>query len=236
MQKIFDLFDQHPVIPICMGIILVILILINRRNRKAAANAGYAETAYAPAKRQKNARNGGLLSQILFQWSPFDPFPIRDLLRSIVIFGAAGSGKTSGSGYLIAKSLAACRKIGGIILASKPEDREFWEGIFRKAGRARDLLVFNAATALRFNFIDFILRNGGDTREITKAIMVISETLEQGGGEGRQHDPFWRRQNERMIYNAVEIVRLATGTVTAPDVQAFINKAAQAPAALSGSA
>jgi hypothetical protein len=220
MDKINQLFDEQPAIPAIMTIVLVFLIILKRRQR--VKKPSYS----APV------RSGGLLSKILFHWSPLDPFPIRDLLRSVVIFGASGSGKTSGSGYLIAKALANCRKISGLILASKPEDREFWEDIFRKAGRARDLVVFSAASALRFNFIDFILRNGGDTREITKAVMVISETLEQSGGEGRQHDPFWRQQNERMIYNAVEIVRRATGTVTAPDLQRFINGAAQAPAAL----
>ncbi|HEY7327645.1 MAG TPA: type IV secretory system conjugative DNA transfer family protein [Gemmataceae bacterium] len=220
MDKIFKLFDAYPAIPAAMGVFVVILIIRSRRQRVKQ------QSYSAPA------RSGGLLSQILFSWSPLDPVPIRDLLRSIVIFGATGAGKSSGSGLLIAKAVAHCRKIGGLILASKPEDREFWEKVFTKAGRARDLLVFSAASALRFNFIDFILRNNGDTREITKAIMVISETLEQSGGEGRNTDQFWRRQNERMIYNAVEIVRLATGTVTAPDVQRFINGAAQTPATL----
>jgi type IV secretory pathway TraG/TraD family ATPase VirD4 len=220
MDTISKLFDDQPAIPAILTIVLVILIILKRSQR--VKQPSYS----APV------RSGGLLSKILFHWSLLDPFPMRDLLRSIVIFGASGSGKTSGSGYLFAKALAGCRKIGGVILASKPEDRQFWEDIFRKAGRARDLVVFSAASALRFNFIDFILRNGGDTREITKAIMVISETLEQSGGEGRQHDPFWRQQNERMIYNAVEIVRRATGTLTAPDLQRFINGAAQAPATL----
>jgi len=178
------------------------------------------------------AVSGGMLSQVLFWWSSRDPLTIRDLLRSIAIFGASGSGKTSGSGYQLARAIvmAVGLRIGGLILASKPEDREFWERIFRMAGRRNDLLVFGPDSPLRFNFLDFVQRSGGDTRDVTQAITVIGETLEQSNG--RQSEQFWAKQNERTIYNAVEIVRGATGNVTAPDLQRFINGAAQVPAAL----
>lgn len=155
---------------------------------------------------------------------------MRDLLRSVAIFGATGSGKTSGSGYMLAKCLAGSKKIGGLILASKPEDREFWQRIFYKAGRLQDLIIFHPQNQWRFNFIDFIRKIGGNARGITEALMVIGETLEQG--ENRNRDQFWAQQNGRMIYNAVEIVLRATRQVAAPDVQRFITEAALTPAAL----
>lgn len=122
-------------------------------------------------------------------------------------------------------------RIGGLILASKPEDREFWQRIFAQAGRKSDLLIFGPDQPHRFNGLDFI-RSGGDTRDITHGIMVVGESLDRDSSTGRQSDPFWVKQNERMIYNAVEIVRQAIGNVTAPLLQRFINGAAQSPAAL----
>jgi type IV secretory pathway TraG/TraD family ATPase VirD4 len=224
MQQVFDLFDRYPVISFVLFLLLCYLIGRKRRQRKAESRA------YSPS--YTHSSGGGLLSQVLLHWSAYDPFPIRDLLRSLVIFGASGSGKTSGSGYVIGRALAKCRQIGGIICASKPEDLEFWQGIFRKAGRARDLLVFSAASALRFNFIDFILRNGGSTRDITQAIMVIGETLNQSAGNHSHREPFWQQQKERVVYNAAEIVQRALGRVTAPELQQFIGGAAQSPAEL----
>lgn len=214
MQRLFDLFDQYPAIPICLLLGLFVLAVV-KRNR---------------ARELKPKPVSGLLSQVLFWWSPRDPLTVRDLLRSIAIFGASGSGKTSGSGYQLAKAIARHPKIGGLILASKPEDRESWQRIFHQAGRLRDLIIFSPYMPWRMNFIDFIHQNGGDTRDITEAIMVIGETLERG--ENHQQDPFWKQQNARMIYNAVEIISGAKGRVTAPDIQQFINTAALTPAAL----
>jgi type IV secretory pathway TraG/TraD family ATPase VirD4 len=101
---------------------------------------------------------------------------------------------------------------------------------FCSSWKKKDLLIFGPRSPLRFNFLDEVQRSGGDTRDITRAIMVIGETLQDG--EGRQSEPFWKQQNERLIYNAVEIVRGALGRVTAPDLQRFITGAAQTPAAL----
>jgi hypothetical protein len=222
VNELYDLVDQYPAIPICMVLFLLFLVLMKRMGKRAQRSG-----------RPKQGR--GLLSQVVCWFSPRDPLRIFDLLRSIIILGASGSGKTSGSGYQLARAIVGMgRKISCIIFASKPEDREFWQRIFQKAGRLRDLLIFSPQSQLRCNFLDFLLRFGGGTRDITQAIMVIGETLQQGsGGGGRESEPFWRREKGRMLYNGIEIVVRATGRVTAPDLQRFINGAAQSPAALS---
>ncbi|HEY7328619.1 MAG TPA: type IV secretory system conjugative DNA transfer family protein [Gemmataceae bacterium] len=227
-NKLFELMNQHPIIPICMFAFLLIGGIWNWKKKRAAKQSGQDSQSGVTGS---SKRMGGLLDQALMWWSKHDPLLIRDLLRSIAIFGASGAGKSSGSGFQIAKALAKCRQIGGLILASKPEDREFWQRIFRQAGRTRDLLVFSATAALRFNFLDFILRNGGSTRDITQAIMVIGETLESG--VNRERDPFWDKQNARMIYNAVEMVQGALGRVTGPDLERFVIGAANTPEELS---
>ena len=231
MDEIYELFDQYPAIPACMGLFVLFMICLNFKRRRQEAQAllpeGSCTRGSSPVfVSPKNASRGGLLSDVLYRWSPRDPFPVRDLLRSVAIFGASGSGKTSGSGFQIARAVVRNPRIGGLIIASKLEDREFWQRVFHQAGRKHDLLVFSPESPLRFNFLDFVQRSG-DTRDITQAIMVIGETLEMG--RGRESEPFWRQQYERMIYNAVEIVLLATGKVTAPDLQRFINGAAQDP-------
>ena len=184
------------------------------------------DTAFSAGIRHAPRLAAGLLSQVLFWWSPRDPLRIVDLLRSIAIFGASGSGKTSGSGYQMAKAIVGNRKIGGLILASKPEDLAFWQGVFAKAGRKHDLLVFGPRSPLRFNFLDYMQRAGADTRGITEAIMTIGETVQQLQSDGQQNE-FWRPQKERTLYNSIEIVRQATGNITAPNIQKFLSGAAQ---------
>lgn len=238
MNDLMQLWDQHPIIPLV--IFLFICYLIGRKRRQLKADAGdtlspsrvAASNDPVTSSSGPAPSHGDLLSHVLFHWrgKSRDPFPIRDLLRSVAIFGASGSGKTSGSGYQLMKALARCKKIGGLILASKPEDREMWQRIFHQAGRLRDLVIFNPQNSWRFNFIDFIHKNGGDARDITEAIMVIGETLEQG--ESREHNPFWKQQKTRTVHSAVEITRGALGKVSAPVLQQFISGAAQSPAEL----
>jgi hypothetical protein len=70
------------------------------------------------------------------------------------------------------------RSIGGVILASKPaEDRQHWQGIFKKAGRPGDLLVFGPDMPWRCNVMNWELRSGADSRELAGCLMVFGETL-----------------------------------------------------------
>ncbi len=72
-------------------------------------------------------------------------FQVRDLLRSIAIWGASGSGKTSGSGFQLARAIFRDANTGGLIIASKPEDRAFLIKIAAVAGRQElDLPHFRA--------------------------------------------------------------------------------------------
>jgi hypothetical protein len=184
--------------------------------------------------RRKRRRNGDL-DVPLFHWTKRDPFTVRDLLNGgVCIVGRVGSGKTSSSGRILAQAIVNNRNSGGLICAAKPgEDVALWRKIFAKAGRSKDLLIFEPGGQLRFNFLAETMRHGGHTREITKCITTIGETLRSSDRRGRgENADFWEREQERMIYNAVQGVKLGTGTVTAPHLQEFIATAANVPADL----
>jgi hypothetical protein len=179
---------------------------------------------------KKPAQKGDPLNRGIFRWSRDDVFRVRDLLRSIAIWGASGSGKTSGSGFQIARALFRDANTGGLIIASKPEDRKFWEKIAAQVGRPQDLLIFEPRAGWRMNLLETERKSGADTRELTQLIMTISETLKRGeGGNGQEVDSFWNQQYERLFYNAIGMVRLATGKVSAPDLHKFIATAATTP-------
>ena len=166
------------------------------------------------------------LDKALLQWSQSDPFTIRDLLNGgVAITGRAGSGKTSSSGKELGNAILRHPRSGGLILAAKPEDLGMWQGMFEKAGRKNDLLVFGADQPLRFNFIKYVLSMGGHTRDVVSCITTIGETLGNSDSKGGEDGDFWEKERERMIYNAVEVVKLATGSVSAPDIQRFISTA-----------
>lgn len=199
-------------------VLFIILLVMTRR----AGTQGESGTA-------KPVAVAGLDAP-LFMWTPHDAFTRRDLLRSICVQGASGSGKTNFIGYQIAKALVRDRDIGGCILASKPvEDLQFWQEKFRAAGRSDDLLVFGPGHDLRFNVLDHELKSGADSRELSSFLMTLGETLNRGEGGTQHSEQFFQQQSERMLQLAIEPVRLATGTVSPVDLQRFITGAAALP-------
>jgi len=164
----------------------------------------------------------------LLKWTQCDYFTKRDLLRSVCVQGASGSGKTNFVGYQMAKALVKDGGIGGLILSSKPvEDRQHWKDIFARAGRPKDLLIFAEDMPLRCNVMNWELNSKADSRELANCLMVFGETLRRGEGSGGGEDnQFFKDQSERMLQLAIETVRLATGKVSPVDIQRFINQAA----------
>ena len=178
-------------------------------------------------KHKANPKVCDPLDTALFALSERDTFTVRHLLNSLAVLGRSGSGKTSSSGRTIARAIVRYRNSGGLILAAKPEDLGMWQEIFREAGREEDLIVFGPKESRRFNLLNYAVQTWGHTREITKVITTIGETLRSADRDGTENADFWSREQERQIYNAVEILKLATGKVHAPHLQKFIVGAAQ---------
>jgi hypothetical protein len=194
-------------------VVVILLFIFSRRSRRRASY------------------RSSPLDAVLLRWPSGDPFTIRDLLNGgVAILGRVGSGKTSSSGRLLGTQIVRNEKSGGLILVAKPEDLAMWKAIFHAAGRDSELWIFSPHARLRFNVLDFVLKEDGQTRSITDCIRIIGECLgshEAKGSSGQ--DPFWEQQQDRMLYYAVEIVKLATGSISAPTLQPFINGAAQTP-------
>ncbi len=174
------------------------------------------------------------LDQALLAWSQRDQLTVRGLINGgVAILGSSGSGKTSSSGRLLGHSVLRQRNNGGLILCAKPDDARRWRALFAEARRLDDLITFSPSSDRRLNFLDYELRQGGHTRNIVRAIMTIGETLRSSDAKGREDADFWEREHERMLYNSVQIVKVATGRVSAPELQQFIAGAARGPEELS---
>jgi hypothetical protein len=176
---------------------------------------------------------GDLLDQYLFRWDQENICRVRDFLNGgICIMGATGSAKTSSSGRVIAESLIAQPGSGGLIVPGKSNDVAMWKGWFAKHRREKDLLVFGAEGHYRFNPLDYEFRHGGgSTRNLTKLLTTIGEALKSGeNGGADSHSKYWEAQQERMLHNGIEVVKLATGTVDPWDLQCFITGMANSPA------
>ncbi len=158
-----------------------------------------------------------------------DPWTIRDACEGVQIFGAIGSGKTSGSGATLAKAFLQAG-FGGLVLCAKPEERLLWEQYARATGRENSLRIIQPGGPWRFNFLQYELRRegpgGGITENLVALITHIADIVEgkqeQGGGE-----KFWERAMQEMLRAAIDLLSIARGTITLEDIRELIASAPQ---------
>jgi hypothetical protein len=168
----------------------------------------------------------------LLRWSKDDPWTIRDAVEGALILGATGSGKSSGSGRTVAVSLLDAG-FGGLVLTAKADERALWESYCRETNRGGDLLIVGADAAHRFNFLNHELNRQGEGGGLTENlvnlfsnVMEIRERNATNGG-GREDGTFWKQGALKCMRNAVDLVSLATGSVSVPDLVRVVLSAPQ---------
>jgi len=170
---------------------------------------------------------------MLQSWSQEgDGFRIADALTGVAVFGATGSGKTSGparhlaSGYLRAG-------FGGLVLCAKKEERRQWEQWADAAGRTDDLVIIDAAGNWRFNFLDWEARRPGEGGGLTVNIVALLDEIAgaiagaAGKGEGSGDAKFFNDALHHMNTNLVELPVYAGLPLTLPLMRSIVTTAPQ---------
>lgn len=163
-----------------------------------------------------------------------DPWTIGDACEGTLALGATGSGKTSGSGRMLALSFLASG-FGGLVLTAKKDEGALWESYCRAAGREGDLVVFAPDRPPRFNFLDHELNRKGDGAGLTENLVNLFSTVlevaeRQGGRGGREDEGYWRRASRQLTRNLVDLLILARGTLSIPDLYRLVVSAPTSPA------
>jgi Type IV secretion-system coupling protein DNA-binding domain len=134
-----------------------------------------------------------------------ESWTIGDACEGVQIFGGTGSGKTSGSG----QSLAKCylyNGFGGLILTVKSGDREMWEEYAQSINREVKLVVVNETTGYRFNFLDYLVKEGYSTVNIAHTFLSVMQKINAGD--------YWQNAMEQMIKNVINLLIVADGEVS----------------------
>lgn len=137
---------------------------------------------------------------------------IRHAVEGVQIFGGIGSGKTSGSGRMLAlKYLKA--GFGGLVLTVKPSEKDDWIKYCDLTGRRADLLIVEKGEHNYFNFLDYESQGEGETENVVQVLKTVIRAGEdkEGGGGG---DAFWDTALDMLIFNVIDLCKLAYGTVS----------------------
>lgn len=191
----------------------------------------------AKAKPSRDETDDWDLSRPLFRLSKFDNFLIADSLRGSFCTGETGAGKSTTTGLVLATAMLRAN-FGGLVLCVKPDERKTWQRYCELAGRTQDLVVFDASSQHRYSFLDEELQRKGVGAGLTENIVQLLSTIleiadRNEGSGGRESDPYWKRALRQLCRNIVDLLVLARGRVTVPEMYKLVVAAATSQEQLS---
>jgi len=104
--------------------------------------------------------------------SEADIWRIRDASEGVLIFGAVGSGKTSGSGSAVATAFLQAG-YGGLILTAKPDEADRWLRLCERTGRAADCVHVTPGSGHCLNVLEYESQRPGDRLTVTDDLIAL---------------------------------------------------------------
>ena len=159
---------------------------------------------------------------VLRDWGNGEGFRLSDALTGVCVFGATGSGKTSGPAKHLAYGYLAAG-FGGLVLCAKKEERRQWEHWAAECDRTDDLVIIDASGQNRFNFMAWEASRpeagGGLTINIVNLLDEIATAISGGSGQtegGGGSNKFWEDALHHMNTNLVDLPLFAEIPVSLP--------------------
>ncbi len=168
---------------------------------------------------------------VIREWDNGDAFHLADALTGVCVFGATGSGKTSGPAKHLAYGYLA-RQFGGLVLCAKKEERRQWQKWADDTGRTEDLVIVDGSAKWRFNFLNWEAsrpeEGGGFTINIVSILDEIAGAIanaptKAAGGSGDAK--FWEDSLHHMLTNLVDLPVFAGVEVSLPLMRSIVNSA-----------
>jgi hypothetical protein len=111
---------------------------------------------------------------VLIDWKDARGFTVADAQAGVAVFGATGSGKTTGPGQLLARAYLR-EDMGGLILCAKSDERAQWEAWARATGRSEDIVTVDTGGRARFNFVDWHAGSEGGAGFAINVVALLDE-------------------------------------------------------------
>ena len=170
---------------------------------------------------------------VLRDWGDGDAFRISDAQTGVCIFGATGSGKTSGPAKHLAYGYLAA-DFGGLVLCAKKEEKRQWQQWCAETKRSDDLVIVDASGNWRYNFLEWEAsrpeEGGGLAINIVALLDEIAGAIAGAGGKqegGNGSDKFWSDALHHLNSNLVDLPLLAGLRVSLALLRSIANSAPQ---------
>ena len=163
--------------------------------------------------------------------SETDLWRIRDACEGLLIFGAVGSGKTSGSGSAFARAFLQAG-FGGLVMTAKPDEARRWLRMCRETGRAADCIHVTPGSGHKLSFLQYESQRPGERLAVTDDLITLFRCLisiisRSKGSESE--DEFWTNTTNQLMRKLMDIMLLAGEPLTLNGMVRFINLAPNDP-------
>ncbi len=142
----------------------------------------------------------------VFRLPTHDEWTVADTCQGVLILGATGSGKSSGSADALALKMLRLGA-GGLVLCVKVGEADYWQEIAALTGRQNDLIRVTEAEH-GFNVFEYELRRCGRGAGLTLNLINLFRQIQDlvEASNGRKMGPdFWERACIRCIGNAIQL-------------------------------
>jgi hypothetical protein len=163
-----------------------------------------------------------LEAPLLF-WDKKSAWKVRDAFEGTIIFGANGSGKTSGSGEAILASFMR-NGFGGLVLSVKGDEWKTCCELAEENGRTGDLIRFTTDTNANCCF------NPLERETVTENALRLLLTLVDLGAIGQRakdDDGFWKDELQKLLRHAIELLLMAEGRIDLYQLEKLITSTAR---------
>ncbi len=166
------------------------------------------------------------LNTPLLRLSGNESWDLTAACNSTHIWGGIGSGKTSGSGRMIAGAYLRAG-MGGICTIIKHEDIALWQRYAAEHGRSKSLILFDENEG--FNFLAYELGRQGmaGIGTVTECLMRVLEAAKRASSttSNKGEEPFWENSARMILRYSIPLVYSATGTLEIGELIRFITSA-----------
>jgi hypothetical protein len=160
-----------------------------------------------------------------------DIWQVKDACEGVLILGAPGSGKTSGSGFAFASAFLTAG-FGGLVLAAKPDEAKRWQNLCARYGRAGDCVVVTSGGPHKLNVLAYETQRPGDRLAMTDDLIAFFRVLiaivsKRTSTQGK--DDFWTNATNQLMRELFDVFLLAREPMTIDSLARFVTKAPEEP-------
>ena len=160
----------------------------------------------------------------LIEWGDGLPWTLKRSFEGVLIMGATGSGKTSGSGATIAETFLRSG-FGGLVMTAKTDEAERWQRLCAHSGREGDFVAVRRGGDWKLNVLAYEAQRpgqgaglAGNLTSFCRNLLRIS-TRSQGS---HSEDPTWQLAGDQLLDATFDLFLLAGGGITFDRLADFV--------------